>query len=203
MSDVDGLTLDDRARTELIENRYLDLTPAQKALVDPAAVDKLNAAVDRITQLSLEELDATIIAAVAGLTYSGTGISGIVYEYGTATFYVADPNEKAYRFSGSGVMNVFTAMFQAVTKMTLYGPDETIYEGLVVDPDDPFAAAVKIVAVMAGIELRPEGIDPDEMMAVTLQDLMDAGSMRIDVVIHPNNKDYVGEFTIVFTAAQE
>ena len=87
MSDVDGLTLDDdRPRTELIENRYLDLTPAQKALVDPAAVDKLNAAVDRITQLSLEELDATIIDAVAELTYSGTGISVVVYEDGTATF---------------------------------------------------------------------------------------------------------------------
>ena len=111
--------------------------------------------------------------------------------------------KEAYRFAGSGVMNVFKAMFQDVTKMTLYGPDGTIHKDRVVDPDDPFAAATAIVAVMAGIELRPEGIDPNEMMAVTLQDLMDAGSMRIDVVIRPNIKDYVGEFTIVFTAVQE
>jgi len=192
LPDVDTLTIDNREDVEEAEIAYDVLTPAQKTLVVPDCVTKLENAIERMTELVLADVDERLMDAVNSLDYTDTGIEKIVYEDQTATFYIYDKTEYVYSFAFSGVMDIFDTMFTDVVAMRMNGGDTLVV-------DEPLMAAIQIVGVLLKVEIDFDNINEaiPILMSKTMADLVDK-SIDIELTILPGDKEYVGTYVVEF-----
>lgn len=192
LPDVDTLTIDNREDVEEAEIAYDVLTPAQKTLVVPDCVTKLENAIERMTELVLADVDERLMDAVNSLDYTDTGIEKIVYEDQTATFYIYDKTEYVYSFAFSGVMDIFDTMFTDVVAMRMNGGDTLVV-------DEPLMAAIQIVGVLLEVEIDFDNINEaiPILMSKTMADLVDK-SIDIEITILPGDKEYIGTYVVEF-----
>ena len=90
---VGNLTLDNREAVEVAEAAYDKLSEDRKAQVSQALKDKLNDAVEKITELVLAEVDERLIEAIDNMKFEDTGIKQVNYENRKATFIIIIPKQ--------------------------------------------------------------------------------------------------------------
>ena len=110
---VAALTLDNLNGVEEAEAAYDDLSDDEKQAVNTELVAKLNGAVEKITQLVLENVDATFNEAKDTINQqcTGTGIDRVEFANRKATFYIDDLEKIVYGFVSSGVTQLFESLY--------------------------------------------------------------------------------------------
>ena len=172
-------------------------------MVESDIVAKLNSAIDKMSELVLEDVDVRINEAVAGLTdLENAGIKEVIYENRRATFHIQDPSIQAFRFASTGVIGLFGQMLQDIVAMSLNDGERMVI-------DNPMVAAVQIVVEMfdgvdsedlmdsnGDLSINPEIVQI--LMAITMGDL-NGKSIKIDLTIKPNNKEYQETYIVQFS----
>jgi hypothetical protein len=203
LPEADGLSINNLKAVEGAEEAFNNLSSNAKALVESDIVAKLNSAIDKMSELVLEDVDVRINEAVAGLTdLENAGIEKVIYENRRATFHIQNPSIPAFRFASTGVIELFGQMLQDIVAMSLN-------DGERMDIDNPMVAAVQIVVEMFdGVDLedlidsngelvlKPETVEI--LMAITMGDL-NGKSIKIDLTIKPNNKEYQETYIVQFS----
>ena len=197
--------LDKLAAIEEAEAAYEALTEAQKALVNPYLVGKLNDTVAKAESLVLDELDGRIDDAIGELHLIGTGIEEVQFDNRAATLIVDDPDKKVHEFVQSGVVNLFQSMFQDVVEMRL-GEDETWYGVDGTNSQGAMEAGAHIVAVLLGLNYQygqSFGGVFNQLAAADLGQLI-GKDLEIQVRIErlEGGKKYEGTYTIAFAAGE-
>jgi uncharacterized repeat protein (TIGR02543 family) len=187
---VGNLTLDNREAVEVAEAAYDKLSEDRKAQVSQALKDKLNDAVEKITELVLADVDDRLLRAIDDLDYDaggGTGIEIVNYEERTATFLIKDPTKQVYLFAFSGVIPLFEAMFEDVKFYRLNDGSLKEVSG------DTLQIAIDIVCELLGLDPNNLG----ELMSKTLADLV-GRSINIELTIQPGSRQYVETYQVKF-----
>jgi uncharacterized repeat protein (TIGR02543 family) len=192
---VAGLTLADLDAVEAAEAAYKSLSTEDQGQVSPAYVNNLNSAVAKITQLVFENLDARFENAKGQLFYENTGIQGIEYENHKATFFIDNPDNAVQDFLGSGVVQLFDAMFRDVVQVKL-GDDETWYE-VEEGSMGAIGAAARLVSAMLDIPFTPPFGDVSKLAAAKLSELQ-GKDIALSLKIKPGLKDYIGDYVVEF-----
>jgi hypothetical protein len=205
-----------REAVEEAEAAYDHLEGNAKALVAPSYVNKLTAAVVKMTALVIEDMDNRFWTAVETLNEncaSGEyGIQKIEYAVSgsdrIATFYVDDPNKLIMGFVESGVVELFETMFKDdVEGMNLYGSFKNYYDLPVQDYDlGVLVPGAQMVATLLGIDwaYAPDdyfgGAPAGQLIQLSMNELIDK-SVDLDLIIVPGEKEYTGSYTVKFVAS--
>ena len=196
LPEVSALTLDNLDDVEAAEAAYEGLSSEEKQQVDPALVAKLNSAVNKITQLVLEDVDARFNYAKENLNLAGSGINRVEYENRKATFYIDNPDSQVLGFLQTGVVELFQALCQDVVSMKLNNKHSYPIES---GATGPYFAGARIVLVMLGHEeYITNPMDYlSELMAAPMSQLQ-GQSVAIELTIKPGIKEYIGSYVVEF-----
>jgi uncharacterized repeat protein (TIGR02543 family) len=196
---VAALTIEDLNDVEEAEAAYDDLSDDEKQAVNTELVAKLNGAVEKITQLVLENVDATFNEAKDTINQqcTGTGIDRVEFANRKATFYIDDLEKIVYGFVSSGVTQLFESLYDDmnVIGMEIAGHSYPIEGGEM----GALKAGARIVLVLLGHQeyiAEPTSYITELSQATFSQ--LKGKSLEIKLTIKPGGKEYFGSYVIEF-----